>query len=190
MHTFVPNKPFGSLLEISPTDFILLKTFNSKFQATEAIEVWVTDKNSKPFEIKNRINLTLVIKQHSHWAQLHWIKLPCKKMRYSSLRIEYTEKDMSFCLLLRTWAISLTSKLLDIAKKSTTDPIKTDSKRTTHKTAEATGDLIENNTADKVTCMLEKSSKKLHLMELHSWNDDADNEIEVPKERYIYLQKK
>ena len=110
-------------------------------------------------------------------------------MRYSSLRIEYTEKDMSFCLLLRTWAISITSKLLDSAKKSTTDPIKTDSKRTTHKTAEATGDLIENNTADKVTCMLEKSSKKLHLMELHSWNDDADNEIEVPKERYIYPEK-
>ena len=32
-HTFVPNKPFGSLLEISPTNHIFLKTFNSEFQS-------------------------------------------------------------------------------------------------------------------------------------------------------------
>ena len=28
LYTFVPNKPFGSLLEISPTNLIFLKTFN------------------------------------------------------------------------------------------------------------------------------------------------------------------
>ena len=28
LYTFVPNKPFGSLLEISPTNYIFLKTFN------------------------------------------------------------------------------------------------------------------------------------------------------------------
>ena len=28
LYTFVPNKPFGSLLEISPTNHIFLKTFN------------------------------------------------------------------------------------------------------------------------------------------------------------------
>ena len=32
LYTFVPNKPFGSLLEISPTKHIFLKTFNSEFQ--------------------------------------------------------------------------------------------------------------------------------------------------------------
>ena len=58
-HTFVPKKSFGSLLEISPTNCIPLKTFNSEFQA---IEVWFTDQNSQPVEIKARINLTLVIK--------------------------------------------------------------------------------------------------------------------------------
>ena len=31
LYTFLPNKPFGSLLEISPTNFIPLKTFNSEF---------------------------------------------------------------------------------------------------------------------------------------------------------------
>ena len=32
LYTFVPNKPFGSLLEISSTNHIFLKTFNSEFQ--------------------------------------------------------------------------------------------------------------------------------------------------------------
>ena len=31
LYTFVPNKPLGSLLEISTTNFIPLKTFNSQF---------------------------------------------------------------------------------------------------------------------------------------------------------------
>ena len=41
-YMFVPNKPFGSLLEISPTKHIFLKTFNSEYNE---IEVWVTDLN-------------------------------------------------------------------------------------------------------------------------------------------------
>ena len=32
LYTFVQNKQFGSLLEISPTNHIFLKTFNSEFQ--------------------------------------------------------------------------------------------------------------------------------------------------------------
>ena len=32
LYTFVPNKVFGSLLEISPTNHVFLKTFNSEFQ--------------------------------------------------------------------------------------------------------------------------------------------------------------
>ena len=59
LYTFVPNKPFGNLLEIAPTNFIPLKTFNSEFQT---IEVWFTDQNSQPLEIEDRINLTMVIK--------------------------------------------------------------------------------------------------------------------------------
>ena len=43
-------------------------------------------------------------------------------------------------------------KLLDSAKKSTTDAIKTASKRAIQKTAEAIGDLIGNKIADKITC--------------------------------------
>ena len=59
MYIFVPNKPFGSLLEISPKNHIILKTFSSEFQA---IEVWFTDQNIQPLEMEDRRNLTLVIK--------------------------------------------------------------------------------------------------------------------------------
>ena len=59
LYAFISNKSFVSLLKISPTNHIFIKTFNSEFQT---IEVWFTDQNSKPLEIEDRINLTLVIK--------------------------------------------------------------------------------------------------------------------------------
>ena len=59
LYTFIPNKPFGSLLEISLTNYIFLKTFTSEY---DEIEVWFTDQNGQPLEIEDRINLTMVIK--------------------------------------------------------------------------------------------------------------------------------
>ena len=58
LYTFVPNRPFGSLLEVSPRIYIFLKTFNSGFQAIEVI----SDQNGPPLEIDDKINLTFVIK--------------------------------------------------------------------------------------------------------------------------------
>ena len=74
-------------------------------------------------------------------------------------------------------------KLFDSAKKSTTDAIKTASKRAIQKTAEATGDLIGNKIADKITSVSKKKSTK----ELHN-NDkteEEDVELATPKKRYI-----
>ena len=59
LYTFVPNKPFGSLLEISPSNHVFLKTFNSEFRE---IKVWFTDKKSRPLEVEDKINVTLIIK--------------------------------------------------------------------------------------------------------------------------------
>ena len=59
LYTFVPNKTFGSLLEISPRNHVFLKTFNSEFRE---IKVWFTDQKSRPLEIEDKINLTLIIK--------------------------------------------------------------------------------------------------------------------------------
>ena len=59
LYAFAPNKPFGNLLEISPTNHIFVKTFNSEYGE---IKVWFPDQNSQPLEIEDRINLTMVIK--------------------------------------------------------------------------------------------------------------------------------
>ena len=58
LYTPVPNKSFGSLQDISPSNHIF-KTFNSEY---DEIVVWFTDQNSKPLEIEDRINLAMVIK--------------------------------------------------------------------------------------------------------------------------------
>ena len=68
-------------------------------------------------------------------------------------------------------------KLVDAAKKSATDAIKTASKRAIQKTAEATGDLVGNKIADKIT----SASKKSYDEEIQS--NDVNNK--KPKERYI-----
>ena len=47
-------------------------------------------------------------------------------------------------------------KIFDSAKKSTTDGIKTSSKRAIQATAEATGDLIGNKIAEKITSVSKK----------------------------------
>ena len=47
LYTFVPNKSFGQLLDISPKSFYILETFNSEFSY---IEVRFTDQKSKPFD--------------------------------------------------------------------------------------------------------------------------------------------
>ena len=59
LHTFVPNKSFGSLQDISPSNHIFLKTFTSEY---DEVVVWFTDQNSQSLEIEDRINLTMVIK--------------------------------------------------------------------------------------------------------------------------------
>ena len=69
-------------------------------------------------------------------------------------------------------------KLLDSASKSTTDGLKTASKRPIQKIAEETGDLIGNKIADKIT-HLKKSSKEVQ-----------NDKIEIPKERYLSPEKR
>ena len=59
LYTFIPNKSFGRLLDITRSNHIFLKTFNSEYGE---IVVWFTDQNSNPLEIEGTINLTMVIK--------------------------------------------------------------------------------------------------------------------------------
>ena len=104
-------------------------------------------------------------------------------MRYS---IEPSDriyvKGYEFLSFAKNMGKSLSSKysqkLLDSAKKSTTDAIKTASKRAIQKTAEATDDLIGNKIADKITSV----SKKPNNINI---NNNEDEEIDIPKKRYI-----
>ena len=57
MYTFVPNKSFGQLLDISSKNVIFLKAFDSEFSY---IEVWFTDQNSKLLQTEDKININLV----------------------------------------------------------------------------------------------------------------------------------
>ena len=58
LYRFAPNKLFGQSLDISPKNVVLLKTFNQEFPF---IELLFTDQNSKPLEIEDKINITLLI---------------------------------------------------------------------------------------------------------------------------------
>ena len=67
---------------------------------------------------------------------------------------------MNLCLA-RIMSNKYRKKLVDTAKKSGTNAIKTASKRAIQKTAEASGDLVGNKIADKITSVSKKSTKKL-----------------------------
>ena len=55
---FIINRSVNYYLDISPKNFIFLKTFDSEFSY---IEVCYTDENSNPLKIEDKINVTLVI---------------------------------------------------------------------------------------------------------------------------------
>ena len=103
-------------------------------------------------------------------------------MRYSiEPRDRIYVKGYGFLSFAKNMAKSLSDKysqkLLDSAKKSTTDAIKTASTRAIQKTAEVTGDLIGNNIAYKTTRVSKKPS--------NNNNNHEDEEITTHKKRYI-----
>ena len=82
-------------------------------------------------------------------------------MRYSiEPRYRIYVKRYGFLSFAKNMGKSLSNKygqkLIDSAKKSTTDAIKTASKRAIQKTAEVTGDLLGNKIADKITSVSKK----------------------------------
>ena len=76
-------------------------------------------------------------------------------------------------------------KVPDSAKKSTTDAVRTASKREIQKAVEATGDLIGNKSADKITKVSKTSAKELQNNEI-----EVDAERATPKKRYISPEEK
>ena len=58
LYTFVPNKPFGQLLDIWLENFVFKKSFESDFLY---VKVWFRDQNSNLLLTEGKINITLVI---------------------------------------------------------------------------------------------------------------------------------
>ena len=58
LFSFVPNKQFGQLITITPHSLAMLKTTNAE---SSFIEIWFQDKNNKPLEIEDNVNVTLII---------------------------------------------------------------------------------------------------------------------------------
>ena len=74
-------------------------------------------------------------------------------------------------------------KLVDTAKKSTTDAIKTASKKAIQKTAEATGHLIGNKIADKITIVSKKKSNNNN-------NNNNNNNVELATHKKIHITRR
>ena len=87
---------------------------------------------------------------------------------------------MSFA---RSMSTKYRRKLVNTAKTSATDAIKTASKSAIQQTAEATGDLVDNKTADKITSVSKTSTKKLPTI-------DEEVELTTHKKRYISSEKR
>ena len=58
LFTFVLNKEFGLLINISPHSLTMMNTVNTEFSS---VEVWFTDQASKILETEYNVNLTLII---------------------------------------------------------------------------------------------------------------------------------
>ena len=58
LFSFVPNKQFGQLINISPNTLTMMNTVNTEFSF---VEVWFTNQASKVLEIEDNVNLTLII---------------------------------------------------------------------------------------------------------------------------------
>ena len=84
-------------------------------------------------------------------------------------------------------SIKYDQKLINGAKKSTADAIKTASKRAIQKTAGASGDLIGNKIAKEITNASKKPARELH-------NNDETKEEDVEtttlRKRYISLEER
>ena len=58
LYTFMSNKSYAYLLNVEPSNLVFLKIYNTEF---DEIIITFTDQNDRPLEIKDKVNLTLLI---------------------------------------------------------------------------------------------------------------------------------
>ena len=87
-------------------------------------------------------------------------------------------KGYGFMSFAKNLSNKYSQNIIDTTKKSAMNAIKTASQQAIQKTAEATGDLVGNKIADRITSISKKSTKKLPPI-------DEDAELTTHKKRYI-----
>ena len=58
LYAFMPNKPYAYLLNVEPSNFVFLETYDTEFN--ESI-ITFTDQNGRPLEIEDKVNWALLI---------------------------------------------------------------------------------------------------------------------------------
>ena len=99
-------------------------------------------------------------------------------MRYSTEpKFRKYIKGYGFLSFARKCGDRCGKKLMDTATKTGIDATKTASKRVVQKTAEATGDLIENKIADKITSLGKTKSKKKKKDKIYTYHQKKDSKL-------------
>ena len=58
LYTFMPNKSYGYLLNVDPSNLVFLKTHNTE---CDEIMITLTNQNRRPLEIEDKADLTLIV---------------------------------------------------------------------------------------------------------------------------------
>ena len=58
LYTFTPNKSYVYLLNVEPSNIVILKTYSTEF---DKIIITFIDQNGRVIEIEGKVNLTLLI---------------------------------------------------------------------------------------------------------------------------------
>ena len=69
LYTFVSSKQFKQIIIVSPHSWTILNNINTKLTF---IEIWFTDQNSKPLEIEDNLNITMIIGWTDDSRNIKW----------------------------------------------------------------------------------------------------------------------
>ena len=69
LYTFVSSKQFKQIINVSPHSWTILNNINTKLTF---IEIWFTDQNSKPLEIEDNLNITMIIGWTDDSRNIKW----------------------------------------------------------------------------------------------------------------------
>ena len=90
LYTFVSSKQFKQIINVSPHSWTILNNINTKLTF---IEIWFTDQNSKPLEIEDNLNITMIIGWTDDNRNIKW-------------RIQFNQeifKDLVFIFCKEMW---------------------------------------------------------------------------------------